>query len=244
MDQAMRLLGGAGIGAALMYFLDPQQGRRRRALVRDQMIHLSHEARDAADVVARDAANRAGGVWSEARALVSGRTQDDRILAERIRSHLGRCVSHPRAITVVADNGTATVSGPILAEEVDELIATVKGVAGVKEVINRLEVHDSPGQHTSLQGGVTRTGARSELCQANWSPTMRALTGAIGGGLLVNCLAQRTLLSAVLGTVGFGLFLRAATNTGLGELIEDSIPEFPISGSSELWPAAAAGPVL
>ena len=30
------LLTGIGLGAALMYFLDPQQGRRRRAIIRDQ----------------------------------------------------------------------------------------------------------------------------------------------------------------------------------------------------------------
>jgi hypothetical protein len=242
MDQAMRLLGGAGIGAALMYFLDPQQGRRRRALVHDQMIHFSHEVRDAADVVARDASNRAAGLWAEAR--TSGRTADDRTLAERVRSHLGRCVSHPRAIDVSVDRGRVTLRGPILAREVDALVNCVEDVSGVTTVENQLEVHQEAGNHPALQGGVERTGARSELCQANWSPTLRALTGAIGGGLVINCLAQRSLLSAALGTVGFALFLRAATNTGLGELVEDAIPEFPSRGSSELWSAAAAGPVL
>ena len=29
-----------------MYLLDPNSGRRRRALVRDQMIHAGHEAED------------------------------------------------------------------------------------------------------------------------------------------------------------------------------------------------------
>ena len=52
MEQTLRLLGGIGLGAGLMYFLDPQQGRRRRALVRDQFTHLSREACDAADVTA------------------------------------------------------------------------------------------------------------------------------------------------------------------------------------------------
>src|SRR4051812_35769009 len=32
-----------GLGAGLMYFLDPDRGRRRRALVRDQFIHALHE---------------------------------------------------------------------------------------------------------------------------------------------------------------------------------------------------------
>ena len=30
---------GLGAGAVLMFFMDPQRGRRRRALVRDQVVH-------------------------------------------------------------------------------------------------------------------------------------------------------------------------------------------------------------
>src|SRR5205807_2437450 len=36
--------------------------RRRRALVRDKAVRLAHEAQDAAEVVARDARNRARGL--------------------------------------------------------------------------------------------------------------------------------------------------------------------------------------
>jgi len=47
------------VGAGLMYVFDPDQGRRRRALVRDQMTGMAHEACDAAQSVQRDLANRA-----------------------------------------------------------------------------------------------------------------------------------------------------------------------------------------
>src|SRR5437763_1811711 len=62
MDRALSMLAGAGLGAGLMYALDPQTGRRRRALARDQAVHLAHEARDAAGVVGRDLRNRAQGL--------------------------------------------------------------------------------------------------------------------------------------------------------------------------------------
>lgn len=52
-------------GAATMYFLDPQQGRRRRALVRDQLVHARHVARDEATGRAKDLRNRAQGVVAE-----------------------------------------------------------------------------------------------------------------------------------------------------------------------------------
>ncbi|HET9227654.1 MAG TPA: YtxH domain-containing protein [Thermoanaerobaculia bacterium] len=37
LDQ-LALLGGAGLGAGLMYLLDPDGGRRRRALTRDKCV--------------------------------------------------------------------------------------------------------------------------------------------------------------------------------------------------------------
>jgi hypothetical protein len=56
------MLAGAGIGAGLMYLLDPQLGRRRRALARDKAVSLAHQAQEAAEVVGRDMSNRARGL--------------------------------------------------------------------------------------------------------------------------------------------------------------------------------------
>lgn len=50
-----------GVGAGLMYVLDPEQGKRRRALMRDQLVHVSHKIGDAAGVTARDFRNRSRG---------------------------------------------------------------------------------------------------------------------------------------------------------------------------------------
>ena len=57
------------LGAALMYIFDPQQGRRRRALVRDQFVHAGHQIGDAASGVAQDLSNRAYGLYAETRGL-------------------------------------------------------------------------------------------------------------------------------------------------------------------------------
>ena len=72
MGRAMTLLAGAGLGAGLMYLLDPQMGRRRRALARDQMAHLAHEAKDAAGVVAKDMKNRARGLAAGDLSVLAG----------------------------------------------------------------------------------------------------------------------------------------------------------------------------
>lgn len=69
-SSAMTALIAFGIGAAAMYFLDPVSGRRRRALVRDQIVHLQHEIVDATQATAKDLRNRAQGMVAETRGAV------------------------------------------------------------------------------------------------------------------------------------------------------------------------------
>jgi hypothetical protein len=212
---ALAVLAGAGLGAGLMYFLDPQQGRRRRALVRDQFVHALHEIDDAVGVLSRDLGNRSRGAWSGLRSLpgrLTGEAVPDDVLLGRVRAKLGRYVSHPRSIEVDVSGGRISLTGPTLAHEVDDLLEAVASVPGVTEVENRLEVHDRPGDVPGLQGGRGRVGERAELWQSNWSPTARLLVGAAGGALLMTGAGRRGLAGLALGGLGAGLLARAVTN--------------------------------
>jgi hypothetical protein len=62
---AMYMLGAFALGALAMYLLDPVQGNRRRALVRDKTYSYALHARRRADARSRDIANRARGVAAE-----------------------------------------------------------------------------------------------------------------------------------------------------------------------------------
>ena len=64
MSRALAILAGVGMGAGLMYILDPQTGRRRRALARDKMANAAHKAQDVAETIGRDMRNRAQGLAS------------------------------------------------------------------------------------------------------------------------------------------------------------------------------------
>jgi hypothetical protein len=64
-----------GVGAAMMYFFDPVSGRRRRALVRDQLVHARTQIADTAQAKAKHLRNVAQGAAAEARSAVE-RTRD------------------------------------------------------------------------------------------------------------------------------------------------------------------------
>ena len=125
------LLAGAGLGAALTFVFDPNLGGRRRALVRDKIVRASHVTRDGFSASSRDLRNRARGVVAATRGRLWRGEVDDEVLVERVRAKLGRACSHPRAIDVIAKSGDVTLRGPILADEVDDLLALAASVRGV-----------------------------------------------------------------------------------------------------------------
>jgi hypothetical protein len=223
---AMGFLAGMGVGAGLMFILDPQAGRRRRSLLRDRASGAMHEVREGWDVLQQDVSNRARGLAAEARARFSGEPVDDRVLVERVRSHLGRVVSHPHAIHTEAHDGRVTVSGPVLADEANRLLACVRSVPGVKDVEDRLERHEEPGNVSALQGGRTRRGPRWELLQDNWSPTTRLLVGLAGGGMVAYGLTQRFPVACVVGTVGLAVMASALSNRGVRDLVPERMSDW------------------
>lgn len=66
----MRFITGVAASSALTYLFDPQSGRRRRSLLRDQAVRLQHRVQHDVQASARDAANRARGLASQAREKV------------------------------------------------------------------------------------------------------------------------------------------------------------------------------
>jgi len=140
MSAMTTLIGGLTMGFVLARLLDPVRGRRRRALVRDQAVRASHAVGDAVSVTARDLRHRTQGVVASARATWRGNdTPDDTILAERVRAKIGGATGHSRTIKVRASNGRVTLRGPILADEVPQLVRRVEAVRGVREIVDELE---------------------------------------------------------------------------------------------------------
>ena len=100
------ILAAAAVGALAMYLLDPDKGRRRRAIARDKAMSVVAQTQDVAGKAARDLSHRIDGVRANvARPFRERGTPDDLRLIERVRSRIGRVVSHPHAIHVGAHQG-------------------------------------------------------------------------------------------------------------------------------------------
>lgn len=67
MKNALAILSGLGVGAALMYLFDPDGGNRRRALIRDKANSLNRKTQEAVSGRVEDLSNRAKGLLHETR---------------------------------------------------------------------------------------------------------------------------------------------------------------------------------
>jgi hypothetical protein len=198
-----------------MYFFDPVAGRRRRSLIRDQLISLNHDLQDFLDKGVRDLQNKTKGLFAEVGHSLAGAPADSDILAERVRSVMGRYVANPHAIEVSVSDGHVVLKGAIRSEEVHPFVRAVQNVRGVIVVENELDVRESADRNLSGQSR-----QRGGLDQ-NWSPATRLLASAGGGLLMLNCLAKRSPGAILIGTVGFGLFVRAVANRPLPVMLDE-----------------------
>jgi uncharacterized membrane protein len=184
--------------------------------MRDSINHLVNTADDAIGKTTRDLSNRAQGLRAELNSIFRRDEADDVVVADRVRSKLGRAVSHPHAIQVTVDQGRATLTGQILAGEIDQLLKSVWSVRGVMGVENRLDAHEQAENIPSLQGGIPHTGKTYELMQSNWAPAFRFLMGIGGGALALYGARRKDIFSAA---TGLGMITRSLTNMEMKDLI-------------------------
>lgn len=234
-------LGGLGLGALLMFFLDPDRGKRRRARARDQSVHWMRKANDTMSAATRDLQNRVNGAVAEMGASFSPEEPDDVVLAERVRAKLGRYVSHPHAVDVFVHEGAVTLSGEMLAHEVTPLMLALQRIPGVLSVENRLDVHHR-SETPALQGGRMRPGEVLEVSQNQWSPGVRMLMSFLGSFMLFGNARRPRPFNLLLGAAGGWMVLRSFVNRPVlgvlreGVLIQKTlIIQAPIDRVFDFW---------
>ncbi len=214
MKTTVAFLGGAALGAGLIYFADPTSGKRRRALARNTAAHGARVFGRVVDIASRDTAHRLKGIAEETKALFNNEIVPDEILEDRIRTEVGRVSSHPN-VQVTVKEGRVTLQGPVVDSERRAVLKAVKSVKGVCGIVNRMEPYQIPGG-TTTQARRTR---QLDIFQTHWSPATRILVGAIGASLAAAGATTGTRRGAIPRAVGLALVARAVTNMGFKRLL-------------------------
>jgi BON domain len=217
-------VGAAGTAAALMFFLDPRRGRRRRAFVRDKTSHAVTGARisigKAARAVGTGTRGLATGTWSR---MCPRASADDDVLAERVRSKIRRVVSRPDALDVSARNGIVTLRGDVAQPDVRRLMSRVYSLRDVKEVRNEMKTHSGADDVAGFP--LARHSGDGGFLQRAQSPGVRLALRDAGGALaIVGKLYQSRRTHPVRGKVlsGAGVSLLGAevANTGVSQMAQ------------------------
>lgn len=138
MKRLLALTTGIAVGIVAMYMLDPNNGRRRRALVRDKAVATGHDVERLARGASRQTANHLRGMAAKVRARVQPSHPDDDQLRDHIRSRLGHALRHPARVEVNVDHGHVVLKGTADPAETERLVVTISKMQGVLGVENRL----------------------------------------------------------------------------------------------------------
>ena len=145
-----------GVGAGLMYFLDPQQGARRRNMTRDRTLAFFRTAGRRSARAGRGVAAEAYGVTQKITHMRDEPKElDDITLARKVESEIFRDRDVPKGnINVNVIDGVVELRGEI--EEpgmIEDLEQAARKVGGVKDVENLLHTPGTPAPTTPEGGG-------------------------------------------------------------------------------------------
>jgi hypothetical protein len=184
--------GGAAVAAGVTWLLDRHHGAERRAALRD-----------------RGARALAG-----ARARLRREALSDELIADRVRARLpqlGIASGSGVRVEVTARDGRVALRGVVPAAAHARIVRQVARVAGVREVVDLLELA------TELPGSPS-----AEPMGGGWPPPLRAFAAAAGLAAVTWAGVARTPLSAASATLGLCLIARSAANQPLAGLLRPS----------------------
>ena len=130
-------------GAGIAYFFDPQQGKRRRHVLRDRAAKLGRRAARVTAKKSRFVLGHLQGLVARSRQVVA-RPQvatDDRTVEQRIRSDVRDAGISGRDVELEVEQGIVTLVGAVPSRAVaDNVVARVRKVPGVRDVSDLLRV--------------------------------------------------------------------------------------------------------
>jgi osmotically-inducible protein OsmY len=146
----------AGTGAAA-YFLDPDQGKRRRHLAQDRVAAFFRQRARKTERAARAAGSYAERLRERAKATVREERPpgDDVTLKNKLETELFREPDAPKgSVNIDVADGVVTLRGEVgRPEQVRDLEAKARSVAGTRDVENLLHTPGSPPPNVAAVKG-------------------------------------------------------------------------------------------
>jgi osmotically-inducible protein OsmY len=161
MSRLITLLFGAAAGAAAAHFLDPENGTRRRNMLRDRAASKARKGKEEAVRQADYAAGKAKGAVATATPSMPGSHRiedvDDVTLARKVETEIFRDADAPKGdVSVDVQAGVVYLRGMVAdGQWIDRLADEAKKVDGVKGVKNLLHRPGTPAPAAEPRGAVT-----------------------------------------------------------------------------------------
>ena len=221
---------GAGLGAGLMYLMDPRQGRRRRAVARDKLGRAVRRERRFLDKGSRDLRQRVSGALE--RASHRSVPASDEVLLGRVRAALGRVARHPGAVEVLTEEGRVLLRGQVPVGDRGPILRRVARVPGVSSIDNQLD--EQPPAADRPAPPALHRGPGREV----WPPAWRLALGATGLALsavgATELAARRRVHGLLAAGVGGALVTRVLVNRPLVRALSSRGPERPVRMTKSL----------
>jgi uncharacterized membrane protein len=237
-------LAGLGAGVAAGYLAHSQFGQRKLAVLASGTRHVLDKATLSAKKSLLDGQHRLSGLAAALWTNLKHEESLDTVLEERIRSRMGRVVSHPRKVHVVCDHGVAILWGLALEAEIPRLIEATETVPGVVEVVDHLDI--ARPEELPAERANPLKHARDEI-RLKSSPSRRLVMGVSGAALALRGWQRKDKLGKVTAVVGTGMVVRstmqkhvratlALTESSPGFELERTIRiNAPISDLFDFW---------
>lgn len=160
----VNFLGAVALGYGLAYFLDPDQGARRRNTFRDQAMSKARQGAGSLAGTAQGLGHKAEGLAATAARQTTGDEAlppNDQALADKVQSEVFRDPDVPKGdINVDVSDGIVALRGEVPSRDLmQKLDVEVRKIAGVRDVQNLLHLPGEQPPNLSPVAGGTGEGS-------------------------------------------------------------------------------------
>jgi osmotically-inducible protein OsmY len=169
------VLKAAGLGAAIMYFFDPDRGNARRARIRDQARAMGRRTVRQGERVTRQVQSQAYAAYQQAtHPIPEHPPTDDETLKDVVETELfGRPDVQKGKIVVNVEDGVVVLRGevdaPALMVELPRAAMAIVGVAGVQNLLH-LPGEPAPNKEEAQEASAMAERQQTEEAQRDQRP--------------------------------------------------------------------------